>query len=386
MAFSALAAIAALGTAAASTAGAVQGSANAQAANKTSAQISANNLQNSQNQQQYQHALDQIAMQRSVAGSTDARGDQLRYDPGTNSWVSTLSPTGQRVQSAADNAAITRNTNDVRTSEDANNAAMLDAIRARGASGTALDKLQAFKPMSEGGLEGALQETATTANRQAEAPVIADTLRQFARTGTAAGPVLTNMMRDNATTLRQTMLGDKIGAMKNTADINNANRGGLASTYEGLNNAAKPALNFAPIAGGSPNDALLSEMTQRASGAPQSASTGAYSLSSATNANNLAAENAAKNPGIGADPSGLIGGIGNQIKGLFDPNGAVLKAIGAYLPSGSGNAGDQPSQGFGTNVGGIAGMFGKTQQDPFAGNTMSSVPTNGFNPYDGFSA
>lgn len=339
----AISAAAALASAGAGVYGGVQGNANAQAANKNSAAISSNNLQNSQNQEQYQHMLDAIAMQRSVAGSTDSRGDQLQYDPATNSWTTTLSPTGQRVQSAADSAAIGRNTTDVRTAQDANNGAMLDAIRARGASGTALDKLQAFKPMSQSGLEGALQETATTANRQAEAPVIADTLRQFARTGTAAGPVLTNMMRDNATTLRQTMLGDQIDSMKNVGAINNQNQGGLLNQYEGLNNAAKPALNYAPINPSGPNDALLQEMASRAGSAPQSASTGAYSLSSSTNANNLASENAAKNPGFTVNQGNAISGGINDVKGLLDPNGALLKYIGSLSGDGSGNAGDKPA-------------------------------------------
>lgn len=355
MAFSVLSALAALGTAAASTYGAVQGSANSQAANRNSSAISRNNLQNAENQQQYQHALDAIAMKRSVAGSTDSRGDTLRYDPATNSWVSTLSPGGQRVQSAADSAGINRNTTDVRSSIDSNNAAMLDAIQARGAAGTALNKLEAFKPMSSAGLEGSLQETATTANRQAQTPIIADTLRQFARTGTAAGPVLTNMMRDNATSLRQTMLGDKIGAMKNVGDLNNQARGGLASNYATLNNAAKPALNFAPISPSGPNDALLTAMSQRATGAPQSASTAAYSLSSGTNARNLASDSAAKNPGIEGDASGLYAGIGNQLKGLLDPQGDVVKLIRSFT-GGAGNAGDLSTQrtGAGSNFGDVS--------------------------------
>jgi hypothetical protein len=338
----ALAAAAAVASAAATTYAGYQGSQNAQAADKTRAAISANNLQNAQNQEQYQHALDAIAMKRSVAGSTDSRGDQLVYDPATNSWITTLSPSGQRVQSAADSATIGRNTVDTRTSQDANTGAMLDAIKARGAAGTALNKLEAFKPMSPGNLEGALQETATTANRQAQQPVIADTLRQFARTGTAAGPVLTNMMRDNATSLRQTMLNDKIGAMKNVGDINNQQRGGLASTYATLSGAAKPALNFAPINPSGPNEALLSEMAARAGTAPQSASTGAYSLSSSTNANNIASDLAAKNPGQSNAGATLLSSV-DSIKSLFNPNGDVINYIKS-LGGGSGNEGDLPSQ------------------------------------------
>jgi hypothetical protein len=87
------------------------------------------------------------------------------------------------------------------------------ALMAARSAGPALAAVNNFKPMSVGGLEGALQQNATMANRQAEDPIIADTLRQFMRSGTAAGPVLTQMERGNADTLRKTVNEDTINAM-----------------------------------------------------------------------------------------------------------------------------------------------------------------------------
>lgn len=312
------------------------GAANASAANATQAAIGRAGTQNALNQQQYQQALNTIALQRSVAGQTDGRGDTTTYDPATNSWKTTLSREGARLQAANDQATISRDTTDLATSQEANNNAMRDAIAARTAAGPALSAIQNFKPMSAQGLEGDLQQTATTANRQAEDPIIADTLRSFARNGTAAGPALTNMMRDNATTLRTTMLNDKIAAMKNVGDINNQQRQGLNSTYQTLNNASRPSLNFSPIANSDPNAALAAEVTQRATGAPTSASQGAYSTGMGTNATNTALEYSANHPGVSNLGASIVG-MSGQVQSAFAPNGV----LGSWLNSGAGNKGDQ---------------------------------------------
>ena len=261
-----------------SVAGIGVGSANAQSANTQQAGIARSNQQNAQNEQHYQQALNAIGMRRAVAGTTDGRGNSTVYDPSTNSWKTNLSLQGQRLQTASDQAAISRDTTDLATGQEANKNAMADAIKAREASGPALAAIRNYNPLTSQGMEGALQETATTANRQAQDPIIADTLRSFARTGTAAGPVLTNMMRDNATSLRQTMLGNKIESMKNTSDINARNLASLGANYANLNAAAKPALNFSPISQGSPNDALVQAMNARAGASSSPASQGAYSL------------------------------------------------------------------------------------------------------------
>jgi len=268
----------------------------AQSAQNAASASSQDAMQNAKNQQDYQQRLNALAMQRAIASTTDGRGSTQVYDPSTNSWTTTLSPDAQRIQSATDQASISRNTTDLARSQEANNDAMAQAIAARSAAGPALAELRNFRPMTSEGMEGALQETATTANRQAQDPIIADTLRAFARTGTAAAPVLTNMMRDNATTLRTTMLNNKIGAMKNVGDINNNNLAGLMSKYKTLNEAGNARLSFSPLDSSSPTDALTSAMTQRAGGASGPASQGAYSSALGSNAFTNAATEAAKRP------------------------------------------------------------------------------------------
>jgi len=327
--------VAAAITAAAATASAAQSSANSQAANKTQARIAANGLQNSVNQQQYQAALNAIAMKRGVAGTVDGRGDTTTYDPGTNTWRTDLSKQGKAIQNANDQATISRDTTDLTTAQDANGMAMRRAIAAREAAGPALAAVRNYSPLTAGELEGDLQQTATTANRQAQQPIIADTLRAFARSGTAAGPVLTNMMRDNATSLRQTMLQDKIGAMKNVGDINTNNLTSLMGRYKGLDQSANPSLNFAPLATNSPNDTLTQMMATRAAGAAQPASMGAYTASAGTNATNNASQFSAAHPGV--NNSGSYGTLASSaMDRLLDKDSPFMK----LFSGGAGNAGD----------------------------------------------
>lgn len=350
--FSALGAIAAGISAATAVGGTVIGSQNAQQSNNTQRQIANNTQQNAQNQQQYQAALNALALQRSTASQTDGMGNTMSYDPATNSWKTTLSPVGQQLQTASNQAAVSRDTTDLATSQEANNKAMQQAIAARTAAGPALAAVQNFKPLTSQGLEGALQQTATTANRQAEDPVIADTLRSFERSGTAAAPVLTSMMRDNATSLRQTMLGDQIDAMKNVGGINAQNLGSLDNNYTTLNNAAKPALNFSPIAQADPSGSLAAEMSARAGGAASPASQGAYSAGIGTNASNNAGEFAALHPGSSNLGASIVS-AGGDISKLFSPTGALASSTnGSSGPSWLSNLlGTSKQDGFGNTVG-----------------------------------
>ena len=341
-----------------SIAGNILGSNAASDANATSAAVARNQLQNAINQQEYTKALNAIAMQRAIAGTTSARGDTSVYDPSTNTWKTTLTPGSLALQSASDTASIRRNTTDKTTGELANNNAVADSIRAGDVAGSALAKVRDFKPISSQGLEGLLQQTATTANRQAQDPIIAATLRQFARSGTAAGPVLTNMMRDNATSLRQTMLNDQIEAMKHVDSINNGKRAGLLSTYDTLNKAGTPQLSFPGISTSNITDLLNNEVNARATNSSTSASAGAYNNSAATNSYNNASQFAALHPktsNIGAS----IGAAGQQLKGLFDPNSDVVKFIKS-IGSGAGNAGDN------SDVGSWGTFFGAPPQSTYA--------------------
>lgn len=203
-------------------------------------QLEANNLQNSQNQQQYAHALNAEAMKRAAAGSVDAQGNTIRYDPGSNSWISAMGAEPTRQQAGVDSANYLHNQVAVPQAIQNNAASSIQASLARRGMSGALNDLNNAPKTNVDSLEGALQGVSTRANQVSQQPIIADTLRQFARTGTAAGPVLAQLERANSDTLSQEMSRNKIDAMKGAADIDASRRQALSVPIQTLQQAGTP--------------------------------------------------------------------------------------------------------------------------------------------------
>ena len=357
MAFT-LAGLAAAASTAVGAYGAYQSGQNASTANKMAGATAAAGLQDSQNQQNYTKALNALALQRSTAGSIDSRGSRASYDPSTNTWRTQLSPEAAAIQAGNDrfntqnqkdvtvgNAqTLNNNATNATASRVANNGAMANAIQARSGADSARRQLENFRPMSSGELEGNLQQSATTANRQAQDPIIADTLRSFARNGTAAAPVLTSMMRDNATSLRQTVLQDKIAAIKGVGDINNTRRAGLQSTYDTFNNASTPKLQFSQngalgsASTAAPDAALQNEISSRANGA---GTTGiqAGSVSNQGAASSVAARQLAVNSTPYNNSGDILASLAKSFQNK-DLQNFGKSVYGSIFGGGAGNAGD----------------------------------------------
>src|SRR3954471_4804161 len=186
---------------------------------------------------QYMRMLSALINQRSIAGSVDEAGTSMRYDPATNQWVSELGALPKQAQTAADQAAISRNTTDLRQAQAANAQAAIRAARGEGYADTTRRDLEDFRPISGTDMTGLLSEQATRASNATYAPLIADTLRQFARTGTSAGPVLAQLGKGSADSLRDSLIEAQLKGMQNTDSINQNNRSALqgnAQTASGL--------------------------------------------------------------------------------------------------------------------------------------------------------
>lgn len=307
-------------------------------------------LQNALNQQEYQKALNAIALNRGAAGSTDAYGSTVRYDPATNSWVSSLGAMPQRIQDAENASTLQRNAVDVPQAS-ANNIAssVLASENRRGISG-AVNTLNNYTPTNEAALRGALQDASTRANQATQQPLIQDTLRQFARTGSAAGPVLARMGRENATALSQEMDNNVIQAAKGSADIDASRRSALASPIQTLSGAGTPNMSYAPMTGSNPNAQLASLIASRAQGAAAPASSGAiasaYGTGGATQGYNSAIAAAGNQPG-----TAMWGSVGRQAGSLFDsvtsPRGggqSIADQVMSWFGSGSGGSGNNADE------------------------------------------
>lgn len=153
----------------------------------------------------------------------------------------------------------------------------------------ALNALESYQPKSEANVLGALQDSSTRANQVSQAPIIADTLRQFARTGTAAGPVLAQLERANSDTLSKEMSDNVVKAMSGTGEINTANRQALTTPIQTLTAAGTPnQQNTAPSYTPGPASELAAQVNGRATGSATPASAGAGTNAYGTIAGNQA--------------------------------------------------------------------------------------------------
>jgi len=156
-----------------------------------------------------QMAMQREAQRRAEAGTRDSEGNTTSYNKAGNFWESELGERDATVKHAADAASVRRNTVDAPMVTQANiQAGTNDAVRQRGQN-AAVNELTTFQLPTEGeGIASAQQDT-ITANREATRPVVADITRQFARQGTAAGPVLSNVLRGSTENLRRGLQRDR---------------------------------------------------------------------------------------------------------------------------------------------------------------------------------
>lgn len=299
--------------------------------NVVSPQYAANAEQNSRNQEQYQQLLNALALKRSSAGYSDNQGNTVQYNPVTNQWESTLGPQTEAVQRASDQASIARNTTDLREAERANQAAELTGITARSAAGPARAAIENFRPMGADALAGLLQDRETRANNVTQEPLVADTLRQFARTGTAAAPVLDQLMRTRAQGLRDTVSDSTLKAMTGIGDVNNANLGNLTSRYSALMAGSSPSLQFSNLSTQNPRDIMTNLIASRASAAGTAPSSAAYATSGAsdavTRASTLGAANPPQNNFDAAQTKALGSEIGDFGKSIATPGQPANKGL-----------------------------------------------------------
>jgi hypothetical protein len=344
------------GTAVGAVLGAVMGALSGDGGAAKQQQISQNELQNAINQEAYARGLNAEALRRAVAGSIDSQGSTIRYDPSTNSWVSNLGKAPSDQQAALNSAAIMHNSTDVSQSVQNNAASSITASLARRGLSGAENTLENYQPKSQAEVLGALQDSSTRANQISQAPIIADTLRQFARTGTAAGPVLAQLSRANSDSLSKEMSDNTVKAMTGTGDINTANRQALASpiatlTAAGTPNQENTNAQYTP----GPAAELAAQVNGRAVGASTPATAGsgssAYGTIAANQAANLASSTAMNSPLPGQlaganqsvqnlAKSGAFQGLGTSINDFFNRN---VNGLGA------------------TNNPNVASSFGNTQ-------------------------
>ena len=287
-------------------------------------------LINAQNNQRNQALVQALMNQRSTAGQQDAFGSNIRYDPATNEWISDLGPLPRAAQTAAQQAAVSRNTTDLRAAQFANEQAARRATLAEPNADAARRNLTDFQPMSGDTLTSLLTQRATDAQREVFQPLVADTLRQFARTGTAAGPVLGQIGKDQSKSLRDSLIDAQIKGMGSVDSINQGRKQSLESSAANTSALANPSLQFSGLAGSGADNTLATALMQRAAAAGNAPYYGMAGMNQATKLTNDAFGTAGANL---ADPNYTLNQLqrgANDLTSLTKPGGSVRELIDYY--------------------------------------------------------
>ena len=282
--------------------------------------------------QQNQALVQALVNQRAVAGSTDSMGNTLTYDPATNTWKTTLGALPQATQTAADQASISRNTTDLQQAQFENAQNAQRAALAQPAADAARRNLADFRPMQANDLVGLLGQQATNASNATFRPLVQDTLRTFARTGTAAGPVLGQLGRDASQNLRNSLIDAQIKGMTSVGDVNNQRLQGLQSAAATTGAEANPNFSYSQI---NPSDyakTMAQLASQRASYSPQSTAAGMAGANAAGTATQKAYETAAA--GVPDPNTGLVNAMSDvNSLGALTSKGGALYNLGTAIPA-----------------------------------------------------
>ena len=260
-------------------------------------------LQSDRDQLTAQMQQQALANRRAVAGTTDSFGTSVQYDPATNTWRTVYGQLPQQTETAADQASILKNTTDIMQQELANRDAIRRAQLAGPAADTAIRELTNTSPMSREALTGLLTQQAVTAQREAYDPLRADTLRSIARTGSAGGPVLAQLGRTEADSLRKSLIDAQLAGLQGADSINQTRQGNALSLAGGTSSLATPNLGQTQVQPSSIANTMGQVVAQRAGNA-------AYTT-----------------PKGYTQPGQLDAAYGNIGKTVGDPNFGVNQAI-----------------------------------------------------------
>lgn len=285
--------------------------------NKGAQELANRNYELSVRQMQNQAALIAEAMKRSTAGTSDSEGNSTSYDPGSNTWSSKLGPGAERVQRSSDNATTLRNTIDLPNAQRANRQEhLLSAIAKRNAI-PAQTELANFRPRTGEREFADMSTMAARANNDATRPILQDTLRSFARTGTSAGPVIDAMGRSSADSLRKGIMEARTAANAGAASNNQSMIAALASRLGALQSGGRAQMDYVNPVVQNPNAAQTAGMAQRASSAGDITGRGAAYSAYGQNGANSAMEQLLRQQSPNALPMALMT-ASKQVNPLVD--------------------------------------------------------------------
>jgi len=259
-----------------------------------------------------QAMLTALGLKRSVAGTEDNLGNKTSYDAGSNTWRSELGPDAQRAERSGQQAQTIANTVQVPMQVRANEREALRSVEAQRRADPLIAEAASFKPRTAEDEFAANTTTAARANTAATRPILQDTLRANARSGTASAPIITALADRSAEQLRNALLTGRAQAPQQAAQGNSSILDAIRARLNIIGNGTANFGNVIPNVSNA--NALLTQlMAARAQGSTQPAVAGAASVPQSTYASMGAFRNGAP---IGSALPAQTVALGDQLSNL----------------------------------------------------------------------
>ncbi len=285
-------------------------------------------IQQGENQQQYQKALNALMLQRAQSGYRGPNGESIAFDPVTNTWKTQASDaqnaaTGSFLSGTTQANAQTINTNDMLSR------VLRDRIsQVQPLIDQSINEYRNYRNVTPTDLRGALIQQVADANQRATRPIVQDTLRTFTRTGANPGSALAEIGRSSYDNLKSGMTDALLKSYTGSTEINNSNRNGMldrTSKLTSMGSGVAPGYNLGSYDTSNLLGTMVGNMRNGMASAGNSATYGNVASGNAT-------DQGYRNAILSA-PNGNLGAA--KISSIGDSANALLKAVSGFFPGSS---------------------------------------------------
>lgn len=215
----------------------------------------------------------QIAQQvldASLANIVDAQGNQITYDPSTNTFRAIPSPTTQEIIDASQTEELRALTDDAGRARILRELAFGNRVGANQAASTFLDNLASGSPYNAGDIESALREKTRLTTNETFDNARQDLIRQATRSGTLSntGDILGQLARRQNDQLREADIDSYINSLGAAEDLETSRVNRNLTPYLNLSNVASTT---EPVQPSGVADVLSSRLSAKQNTVPQAA-------------------------------------------------------------------------------------------------------------------
>lgn len=257
-------------------------------------------------EKQHQDFLDKLA----VANRTDARGNQLVYDPKTNTFKTVLTPASKQLVNASDTEELQRLMHDLPSQRQGRDVNATSRSKENQTADDLLNQINTFHKITPEELRGEMATLGARGIKEGYDKVSGDVSAQALRSGTSGAGLLDQLSRSYARDLGTNNMQADLQSKTSAAGVNNANLGPLFDEYNMMRSRASNVgdVPYAPENVSQGFDGILGSAAGQAGNLSNAAN-------SATNVGTAGVLKSQLNAGqdLGLNVSDLLAGIGTLL-------------------------------------------------------------------------